>query len=70
MGIISPWADYLVIISLQTVKKSLEINPMGLSAPWDDYLDIIALNPVNNNCQGLTQWALVPLGPTLLILLT
>ena len=58
-------ADSLQIIGFQPVKKLIGINPMSLSSPWDDYIDIIALNPVKKY-QGLTQWALVPLDPTLL----
>ena len=41
---------------------------MVLSAPWDDSLQIIDLQPVKIY-KGLTQWALVPLGMTLLRLL-
>ena len=70
IGLSSPWDGSLLIIALQPVKQLLGIKPMGHSAPWAESLDIISLNPVNNNFQGLTQCALVPLVPTLLILLS
>ena len=41
---------------------------MVRSTPWPDSLDIIDLGQVKKNAWVLTQWALVPLGPTLLIL--
>ena len=41
---------------------------MGISGPWADSPDIIALYKFKN-VWVLTQWALVPLGMTLLILL-
>ena len=69
MVLSDPWVDSIVNIALQQVKQFLGINVMGLSAYWADSLDNIALDPVKNNCQGLTQWALVPLGPTPLLLL-
>ena len=45
------------------------MNPMSLSDPWADSLDIISLQPVKHISRD-AQWALVPLGPTLLILLS
>ena len=45
-----PWADSLDIISLQLVKKLLEINPMDCRAPWGDSLEIIYLEPLHMNC--------------------
>ena len=69
MGLSDHWDNYLGIIALQTVKKLPGINPMVLSTPRSNYLDIIALDPVNNNFEGLTGWALLPLGPTILMLL-
>ena len=66
MGLSAPLGDYLDIIALQTVKKRLGINPMGLSVPWYDSFDIISFQTTKINGQELTQWALVPLGPTLL----
>ena len=45
------------------------MNPMGLSTPWDDSHDIIYLQSVKNYA-GLIQWALLPLCPNLLIILT
>ena len=91
MGLILTWVDYIVIIALNPVIKTIGINLMGLSAPWENYfviialdtvkqliglsdtwdesLEIISLDPINKNYEGLTKWALVNLGPTLLILL-
>ena len=69
MGLSAPWVKSLVIIAFQRVKIIIGINQMGLSLPWYDSLDIISLDPVNINYQGLTQCALVPLGPNILILL-
>ena len=69
MGLSDPWYDSLDIIALKPVKKCLGINPMGLSVPWDDSLDIIATQKSKINLYGLTQWALVPLGKNLLMLL-
>ena len=43
MGLSSPWDDSLVIISLQTVKKWLGINPMGLINPWEDSPFVVSL---------------------------
>ena len=48
-----------------TYNEFWDINPMGLSSSWYDSYDIIALNAVKQ-FKGWTQWALVPLGPTLL----
>ena len=68
MGLSAPWAYSLEIITLQTVHKLLWINVTSLSAPKSYSIEIIALQTVKNY-SGLTQFALVPLSPTLFILL-
>ena len=45
------------------------INPMGHSAPWANYVYIIAFQKVLKYWE-LILWELVPLGPTLLLLLS
>ena len=67
MGLSDPRSDSIEIIALQPVKKLIGINPMRLSSRWEESLDIIALKSVKKH-QGLTQWDLVALGLTLLIL--
>ena len=64
MGLGAPWYKYHEIIALQPVKKLQGMDPMGLNAHWDDYLEMIYLQSVKK-CKVLTQWNLVPLGPTL-----
>ena len=66
MGLSAPWADSLDIITFQPVKKWPWVKPMVLSVPWNNYIDIVSLHTAKINLQGLTQWALVPLGATLL----
>ena len=50
---------------LVTYNKWQGINQMGNIVPWANSLDIIASRPVEK-FKGLTQWALMPLGPNLL----
>ena len=59
--------DVQLICNLRVVtyNKLRGINQMGLIVPWANSLDIIALHPVEK-FRGLTQWALMPLGPNLL----
>ena len=63
-----PWADSIDIIDLKPVKKIPGIKPMGITTPWAVFIYIIALQPVKNVWE-LTQWDLVYLGLTILILL-
>ena len=42
MGLSAPWADYLDIIALQTVKNIPWVTLMELRVPMADSLDIIA----------------------------
>ena len=70
MGLNSPWAKSIDIIALQLVKKWLVIKSMGLSVFCANSIDIITFQTAEINLQGLTQWELLPLGPTLLWLLT
>ena len=67
MSLTAPWADSLEIISLIQLKK-LGINPVGLSSPWANSFYIIALQTERKKGCLLTQWDLVSLGPTILIL--
>ena len=64
---------------LKRNTKIQGMDPMGLCAPWSDsFIDnkktiktqtkkqrYIFLDRSLNNCEGLNQWAFVPLGPTL-----
>ena len=66
-GLSAPREDSLDMISLRTLKN-LWINPMVLSAHRANSLGIIDLQTFTQIFEGLTQWDLVPLGMTLLIL--
>ena len=68
MGLSAPWAASLNIIAQNPVRKLIGNNPTALMFPWAGYIDIIALQTVKNG-KELTQWDLVPIGTTLLILL-
>ena len=65
MGISDPLDESIKVIILKRVKiKLIETNSIGLSAPRADSLEIIDLQTVQHYW-GLTQWALLPLGPTI-----
>ena len=63
MELSDPRAYYIDIITFQTYKKIIRMNPMSLSVYWHDFLAIISLKPVEKipgmNPMGLSSkpWA-------------